>query len=83
MVAGVPSHRVWISISDGKYLGGISWGGKGSNYIAEVSWSPSTTPSFLNINGKQIRLHLELFEENDCVSNPLWRVYQIGFSYYY
>jgi hypothetical protein len=83
MVGKLPSHRVWISNMDGKYLGGISWGGEGANYQAEVAWHPSSSPTFLYIYGKQIKLHLELFEESDCIPNPFWRIYQIQFSYYH
>lgn len=83
MVGQLPSHRVWISDPEGKYLGGISWGGEGTNYPAEVSWVPSSSPTFLDIYGKDIRLHLELFEGTDCVPDPYWRVYEIGFSYYH
>ncbi|MEN8227464.1 MAG: hypothetical protein ABFS38_04860 [Bacteroidota bacterium] len=83
LVGTLPSHRVWVSNIDNEYLGGISWGGEGTNFPAEVSWYPSNSPTFMNISGKRIRLHLELFEKNSCVPNPLWRVYHIEFSYYY
>ena len=83
LVGKLPSHRVWISNVENEYLGGISWGGEGSNYSARVSWYPSSPPNFMNFYGKQIKLHLEIFEENSCVPDPLWRVYQIEFSYYY
>lgn len=83
MVGRLPSHRVWISNTESEYLGGISWGGEGGNYTAEVSWIPSKSPTFLKIYGKQIRLHIEIFDENTCVPDPLWRIYQIEFSYYY
>lgn len=82
MVGNLPSHRVWISNLEGKYLGGISWGGEGANYPAEVSWYPSSTPTFLGINGRQIKLHLEIFKESDCIPSPFWRIYQVNFSYY-
>jgi len=83
LVGRLPSHRVWISNLENEYLGGISWGGEGSNFSAEVSWYPSSPPTFLGIYGKQIKFHLEIYEENSCVPNPLWRVYQLEFSYYY
>jgi hypothetical protein len=83
MVGKLPSHRVWISNTEGEYIGGISWGGEGSNFEAELSWHPSELPSFLNIYGKQLKVNLELHGENNCVSDPLWRVYEIGFSYYH
>lgn len=82
-VGKLPSHRVWISNSEGEYVGGISWGGEGSNFEAELSWHPSELPTFLNIYGKQLKVNLELNGENNCVSDPLWRVYEIGFSYYH
>lgn len=83
MVGRLPSHRVWISNAENEYIGGISWGGEGNNFNADLSWYPAKTPSFLNIYGKPIKLHLELFGENTCVPYPLWRIYQIEFSYYY
>ncbi len=83
LVGNLPSHRVWISNIDREYLGGISWGGEGSNFSAQVAWYPSDSPTFINIYGKQIKLHLEVFGENTCVPHPFWRVYQIEFSYYY
>ena len=83
LVGMLPSHRVWVSNYEGEYLGGISWGGEGNNFTAEVSWNPSELPTFLDIYGKQIKLHLELFDESNCIPNPLWRVYQIEFSYYH
>lgn len=83
MVGRLPSHRVWISNEDSEYLGGISWGGEGNNFSANLSWYPAETPTYLNIYGKFIKLHLELFGENTCVPNPLWRIYQIEFSYYF
>ena len=83
MVGRLPSHRVWVSNEEGEYLGGISWGGEGSNYTASVSWFLSDIPTFMNVYGKQIKLHLEIFEENSCIPDPLWRVYQLEFSYYY
>lgn len=83
MVGNLPSHRVWISNPEGKYMGGIHWGGEGGNYAAEVSWYPSSTPTFLGINGRQIKLHIEVFEESDCVPSPYWRIYQVSFSYYH
>ena len=83
MVGRLPSHRAWISNAESEYLGGISWGGEGNNFTANVSWYPAETPTFLNIYGKTIKLHLEIFGENTCVPNPLWRIYQIEFSYYF
>lgn len=83
LVGQLPSHRVWITNKEQEYLGGISWGGKGGNYPAEVSWSLSRIPTFTNIYGKEIKLHLEVSAESTCVPNPLWRVFQIEFSYYY
>lgn len=83
LVGKVPSHRVWISNEENEYLGGLSWGGEGSNFSAELSWYPSDIPTFIGVYGKQIKFHLEVFEENSCVPNPLWRVYQLEFSYYY
>jgi hypothetical protein len=83
LVGKLPSHRVWISNLEGEYLGGISWGGEGSNFPARVSWYPSDSPTFLNIYGRQIKLHFELFSENSCLPDPLWRVYEVGFSYYH
>jgi hypothetical protein len=83
MIERLPSHRIWISNTDGKYLGGISWGGEGTNYPAEVSWYPSSSPTFLDVYGKEIFMHLELYDGSDCVPNPYWRIYDIGFSYYH
>jgi len=83
LVGKLPSHRVWVSNVDSEYLGGISWGGEGTNFSTQVSWYPSNSPTFMNIYGKQIKLHMELFEENGCVPNPFWRVYHIEFSYYF
>ena len=83
MIGKLPSHRIWISDAAGKYLGGISWGGEGTNYPAEVSWYPSSSPTFLNLYGKEISLQLELYEGSDCVPNPFWRIYDIGLSYYH
>lgn len=79
----LPSHRVWISNAESENLGGISFGGEGSNHAAEVSWGPSNPPTFINVYGKQIKFHLEVFGENSCVPSPLWRVYRVEFSYYY
>lgn len=79
----IPSHRIWISNDEGKYMGGLSWGGAGANFPATLSWYPSQSPTFMGIYGKKIRIHLEISGDNDCVPNPLWRIYQIHFSYYY
>jgi hypothetical protein len=83
LVGKLPSHRVWVSNEEREYLGGISWGGEGSNYTARVSWFLSDIPTFMDVYGKEIKLHLEIFEENTCIPDPLWRVYQVEFSYYY
>lgn len=83
LVGQLPSHRVWITNKEQEYMGGISWGGEGKNFLAEVSWFPSNSPTFMKIYGKEIKLHLEISAENTCVPNPLWRVFEIEFSYYY
>jgi hypothetical protein len=83
LVGKLPSHRVWISNVENEYLGGISFGGEGSNFPAEVAWYPSEPPTFIGLYGKKIKFHLEVFEENSCIPNPFWRVYQVSFSYYY
>jgi len=83
MVGSLPSHRVWISDREGAYLGGISWGGDGTNFNANVSWIPSDPPTFLDIYGKDIKLNVELSGENSCVPDPEWRVYEIWFTYYH
>jgi hypothetical protein len=83
LVGKVPSHRVWISNVEREYLGGLSWGGEGTNFSAELSWYPSDIPTFISVYGKQIKFHLEVFEENNCVPLPLWRIYKLEFSYYY
>jgi hypothetical protein len=83
LVGKLPSHRVWISNVENEYLGGISFGGEGSNFPAKVAWYPSEPPTFIGVSGKQIKFHLELFEENSCLPDPFWRVYQLAFSYYY
>ncbi|MBN1132571.1 MAG: carboxypeptidase regulatory-like domain-containing protein [Bacteroidales bacterium] len=83
LVGTLPSHRVWIVNGDDENIGGISWGGEGNNYKAEVSWFPSDSPTFMNLNGHAIKLCLELSGESDCVPNPLWRIYTIEFNYYY
>ncbi len=83
MIGILPSHRVWISNAEGEYMGGISWGGEGNNFEAKVSWIPSDQPTFLDIYGKQLKLNLELFGENNCIPNPQWRIYEVGFNYYH
>lgn len=83
LVGKLPSHRVWISNVEKEYLGGISFGGEGSNFPAEVAWNPSEPPTFIGIYGKDIKFHLEVFGENSCIPDPFWRVYQVSFSYYY
>ncbi len=83
LVGKLPSHRVWVSNEEREYLGGISWGGEGSNYTARVSWFLSDIPTFMDVYGKEIKLHLEIFEENTCIPDPLWRIYKVEFSYYY
>lgn len=83
LVGRLPSHRVWVSNVDQEYLGGISWGGEGSNYTARVSWYPSDIPTFMDIYGRQIKFHLEIYEENKCIPDPLWRIFRMEFSYYY
>lgn len=83
LIGNVPSHRVWIINREEEYMGGISWGGDGNNYTAELEWFPSESPNFMDIYGRDIKLKLELFNENSCVSDPLWRIIQIEFSYYY
>jgi hypothetical protein len=83
LVGKLPSHRVWISNVENEYLGGISFGGEGSNFPANVAWYPSAPPTFIGIYGKKIKFHLEVFEENSCLPSPFWRVYQVSFSYYY
>lgn len=83
LVGKLPSHRVWISNVENEYLGGISFGGEGSNFPAEVAWYPSEPPTFIGVYGKDIKFHLEIFGENSCIPNPFWRVYQVSFSYYY
>ena len=83
LVNNVPSHRVWIVNRDEEYMGGISWGGDGNNYSAEVAWYPSESPNFMDIYGRDLKIKLELFEQNPCVPDPLWRIYHIEFSYYY
>ena len=71
LVGKLPSHHVWVSNEEREYLGGISWGGEGSNYTARVSWFLSDIPTFMYVYGKEIKLHLEIFEENTCVPDPL------------
>lgn len=83
LVGKVPSHRVWISNVENEYMGGLSWGGEGSNFSANISWYPSEMPTYIGVYGKQLKFHMEVFEENNCVPNPLWRIYQLEFSYYY
>jgi hypothetical protein len=83
LVGKLPSHRVWISNIENEYLGGISFGGEGSNFPAQVAWYPSEPPTFIGVYGKKIKFHLEVFEENSCLPSPFWRVYQLAFSYYY
>lgn len=82
LVRNLPSHRIWIANTEGEYLGGISWGGEGTNYTAKVEWYPSESPTFLPVNGRLIKLNFELYSENTCVPNPIWRIYQVGLSYY-
>jgi hypothetical protein len=83
LVGRLPSHRIWIANRYNENMGGISWGGDGSNYRAEVTWYPSDSPTYMKIYGREIKLYLEIFGENNCVPNPLWRIYNIEFSYYY
>jgi hypothetical protein len=83
LVGNLPSHRVWIVNSDDEYMGGLSWGGEGSNFPAELEWYPSESPNFMDIYGRDVKVRLEIFRENTCVPNPLWRIYHLEFSYYY
>jgi uncharacterized protein YegP (UPF0339 family) len=83
LVGRLPSHRLWIANSRDENMGGISWGGDGNNFKAEVSWYPSDSPTYMNIYGREIKLYLEIFGETRCVPDPLWRIYHIEFSYYY
>lgn len=83
LVGTLPSHRVWVSNRDHEFLGGISWGGDGNNFPAILGWYPSESPTFLDVYGKDIKLQLEVFEENTCLPQPFWRIYHIEFSYYY
>ncbi|MFO7934499.1 MAG: carboxypeptidase-like regulatory domain-containing protein [Bacteroidales bacterium] len=83
LVGRLPSHRVWIANSRDENMGGISWGGDGNNFKAEVSWYPSESPTYMNIYGREIKLYLEIFGEANCIPDPLWRIYHIEFSYYY
>ena len=83
MVGKIPSHRLWISNAEGEYIGGISWGGEGSNYPTILDWYPSESPTFLGIFGIPVRLNLEVSPENSCVPDPFWRIYEFGLSYYY
>jgi hypothetical protein len=64
-------------------MGGLSWGGEGSNFPAELEWYPSESPNFMDIYGRDVKLRLEIFWENTCIPNPLWRIYHLEFSYYY
>ncbi|HER08167.1 MAG TPA: hypothetical protein ENO20_04585 [Bacteroides sp.] len=83
LVGKLPSHRAWIANRDHENMGGISWGGDGNNFRAEVSWYPSDSPTYMNIYGREIMLYLEIFGETSCVPDPLWRIYNLKFSYYY
>lgn len=83
MVGRVPSHRLWVLNSGGAYMGGVSWGGEGNNFSAELEWFPSESPNFMDIYGRDIKLRLEIFGENPCVPLPQWRIYQVEFSYFY
>jgi hypothetical protein len=83
LVGNLPSHRAWIMNVEGEYMGGLSWGGEGNNYQAELEWYPSESPNFMDIYGKEVKLKLEVSEQNNCIPDPLWRIYQIEFSYYY
>jgi hypothetical protein len=83
MVGRLPSHRIWISNEEGRYLGGLSWGGEGNNYPATLSWFPSSSPTFMNIYDRSIRIHLEISDDADCIPNPRWRIFRVHFSYYY
>ncbi|HDR68153.1 MAG TPA: carboxypeptidase regulatory-like domain-containing protein, partial [Bacteroidaceae bacterium] len=62
LIGRLPSHRVWIMNSEYENIGGLSWGGEGNNFKAEVSWYLSDSPSFLNVYGKAIKLSLEIYE---------------------
>jgi len=83
LVGNVPSHRVWIINREGATMGGVSWGGEGNNYNAEVDWYPSESPNFMDIYGRDLKIKLEVYGENPCISDPFWRIYHIEFSYYY
>ena len=83
ITGSVPSHRLWVINDSGANMGGVSWGGYGNNYSAEIEWYPSESPNFMDIYGREIKLQLEVYGENPCVPQPQWRIFQIGFSYYY
>ena len=83
LVGRLPSHRAWIANRRQENMGGISWGGDGNNFTAEVSWYPSDSPTYMNIYGREIILYLEIYGETSCVPDPLWRIYNIEFSYYH
>ncbi len=83
LVGRLPSHRLWIENAEQETMGGISWGGEGSNYTAGVDWVVADPPTFIRVAGKIVRFSLEVFEENSCVPEPSWRIYQVAFSYYY
>ena len=79
----VPSHRLWIINRAGANMGGVTWGGYGNNFSANIDWYPSESPNFMDIYGRDIKLRFEVFNENPCAPQPQWRIYEIEFSYYY
>jgi hypothetical protein len=83
LVGRLPSHRLWIENEEQEMMGGISWGGEGSNYPAQVDWIVADPPTFIRIAGKNVRFSLEVFEENSCVPEPSWRIYRVALSYYH
>jgi hypothetical protein len=83
MAGNIPSHRLWIMNGSGAIMGGVSWGGFGNNFSADIAWYPSESPNFMDIYGRAIKLRLEVYGENPCAPRPQWRIYQIEFSYYY
>ena len=72
LINDVPSHRVWIVNRENEYMGGVSWGGDGNNYNADVAWYPSESPNFMDIYGRDLKFKLEVFDENPCIPGPLW-----------
>ncbi|MGW8314344.1 MAG: carboxypeptidase-like regulatory domain-containing protein [Bacteroidales bacterium] len=83
IMGGAPSHRLWVINGSGANMGGVSWGGNGNNFSADIEWYPSESPNFMDIYGREIKLRLEVYSENPCILKPQWRIYQIEFNYYY